>query len=196
MGEQPKKRLKKMPIPDNLTKLSLKELLDLGTSQYASAALLMGRQPIKNLHPKCKLTIKARKVYFKNNGKWVPKYDEVIIGQLKNFLYGTKIKNPIAEDYCYLRAFNLMTFEEGKRRWPELVKHESNRLRIMERICKDFDKYINAPKDHRVIIAVALRQLSLGLPIRVSNKKDVAKSWPQFWKWINEYIKKLNASRL
>lgn len=185
MGVQLRKRIKK--IPANLRQLSVKELLKFGTSQYASAALLMGAEPVKNLHPKCALAMGARKEYFKNKGKWVPRYDEVIIGQLENFLHGTKIKNPIAEDYCYLRAFGLMTHGEGKRRWPELAKHESNRLKVMERICKDFKRNIKAPDDHRVVMAVALRQKSLGLPIRISNKKCVSKSWPQFWQWLENH---------
>lgn len=184
MGEQLRKRMKK--IPANLRQLSIKELLKLGTSQYASAALLMGAKTVKNLHPKCALAVEARKAYFKNRGKWISRYDEVIVGQLKNFLHRTKIKNPIAEDYCYLRAFGLMTHEEGKRRWPELAKHESNRLKVMERICKDFNRKINAPDDHRVVMAVALRQKSLGLPVRVNNKKCVSKSWPQFWQWLEK----------
>ena len=188
MGKQLRERMKKMqPVPANLTDLSVAELLRLGTSQYASAALLLGAKPtgIKNLHPKCKLAMEARKVYFENKGRWVPRYDEVILGQLNNFLHGKEIKDPIAEDYPCLRAYNLTTREEGTRRWPELADHECNRLKVMERICKrGFDRYVRVPKDHRVIMAVALRQKSLGLPIRLDNRKEVAKSWPTFWKWL------------
>jgi hypothetical protein len=147
---------------------------------------LAGVEPggIANLHPKCQLAVEARRFYFENGGQWVPKYDEVIIGQLENFQHGTEIKNPIAEDYCYLRAFNLTTHEEGSKRWPELANHECDRLKVMEEVCKGFDRYIEAPDDHRVVMAIALRQMSLGVPIQVSNKKCVAKSWPQFWEWL------------
>ena len=187
MGEQLKRRIKKWP--DNLTDLSIAELLKLGTSQYASAAIIMGAEPdnIENLHPKCQLAIEAKKKYFESGGQWIPKYDDVIIGQLENFLHKKEITNPIAEDYCYLRAFNLITYEEGARRWPELSTHECNRLKVMEEVCKNFDKYIEVPDDHRVVMAIALRQLSLNLPIRVNNRQCVAKSWPQFWKWLETH---------
>jgi len=182
LGEQLQRRIKKWP--DNLNKLSVAELLKLGTSQYASAALLLGAEPTEKLHPKCLLAVEARKAYFENGGKWLSRYDEVIVGQLENFLYKKEIKSPIAEDYCYLRAFNLITHDEGQKQWPELANHESNRLKVMEEICVDFDRQIEAPDDHRVVMAVALRQTSLGLPVRVSNKECVAKSWPQFWVWL------------
>ena len=104
--------------------------------------------------------------------------------QLNHFLYGGKFKPLIAEDYCYARAFNLITYTEGKHKWPELVNHECNRLKVMEEVCKNFDRSINVPDDHRVVMAVALRQKYLGLSIRVNNKKCVSKSWPQFWKWL------------
>lgn len=182
MGEQLKKRIKQ--VPANLTELPIAELLKLGTSQYASAALLLGATPIKGLHPKNQLAVEARRTYFVSGGRWTPKYDEVIIGQLEHFLNGGGIKNPIAEDYCYMRAFNLITYEEGKERWPELVNHESDRLKVMEEVCKNFDRHIDTPDDHRVVMAVALRQISLGLPVRISNKECVAKSWPQFWEWL------------
>lgn len=183
-GRQLAKR--KMNAPKNISKLPLAKLLKLGTSQFASAAILAGVKPTGKLPPKCRLTVEAKKSYFNNEGEWIPKYDGVILGQLRHFLFAEKITNPIAEDYCYLRAFNLITREEGKRRWPELANHECDRLKVMEKICqKGFNRKVWAPDDHRVVMAVAMRQKDLGLPMRVTNKKCVAKSWPRFWEWLN-----------
>jgi hypothetical protein len=191
MGEQLRERFKKRKelenLPKDLTGLPLTKLMGLRTSQYASAAILMGMQPILGLHPKCDLTIEARQAYFANDGKWIPRYDEVIIGQLRHFLYGEKIKDPIAEDYCHLRAFNLMDHAEGKKRWPELAEHESNRLAVMEKICKKgFDGLVNTHNDHGVFMAVVLRQISLGLKVRVTHKRCVRKSYPVFLNWIKQ----------
>lgn len=177
---------RKIEAPNNISKLSLAKLLKLGTSQFASAAILAGAKPVKNLPPKCRLSLEARKNYFKNNGKWTPKIDGVITRQLNHFLCGGKFEAKIAEDYCYARAFNFITKAEGKKRWPELANHECDRLKVMEKACKDFNRKINAPDDHRVVMAVALRQKSLGLPVRVNNKKCVSKSWPQFWQWLEK----------
>lgn len=183
-GRQLAKR--KMNAPKNISKLPLSELLKLGTSQFASAAILKGvnMKSDADLPLKCILTIEAKITYFQNDGKWVPRIDEIFMRQIKHFLFAEKITNPIAEDYCYLRAFNRITREEGRRRWPELANHECDRLKVMEEVCVDFNRHIRAPDDHRVVMAVAMRQKSLGLPIRVSHKKCVAKSWPRFWDWI------------
>ena len=177
---------RKIIAPKNLSALSLPKLLKLGTSQFASAALLKGTKPIKNLPPKCKLSIQARRAYFENDGQWIPRNDEVIIWQIKHFLYGGKFQPLIAEDYCYARAFGFITKKEGQRRWPELKNHECNRLKVMEEACRNLNRKINVHNDHRVAMAVALRQKSLGLPVRINNKKCVAKSWPQFWQWLKE----------
>lgn len=182
-GKQLTKR--KISAPKNIKSFSLAKLLKLGTSQFASAALLAGVKPMKNLPLKCRLSILARKIYFKNKGEWIPKFDEVIIRQLSHFLYDKKFKPLIAEDYCYARAFGFIAEREGKKKWPELSNHECNRLKVMEEACQDFDKKIDIHKDHRVAMAVVLRQLSLGLPIRINNKKCVSKSWPQFWQWLD-----------
>lgn len=177
---------RKIPSPRSLKKLSMAELLSLGTSQFASAGLLLGAKPIKGMPLKCRLSVEARKSYFKNKGKWIPKEDEVIKRQLNHFLNGGKFRPLIAEDYCYARAFGFITKKEGKRRWPELRNHESNRLEVMEKAMKDLNKKVDVYDDHRITMAVALRQKSLGLPVRINNKKCVSKSWPQFWQWLKE----------
>lgn len=183
-GKQLAKR--KIFIPQNISALPLSKLLELGTSQFASAALLKGVKPIKDLPIKCKLSIQARKSYFRNNGKWIPRVDEVIVRQLKHFLYGGRFKPLITEDYCYARVFNFITQREGERRWPELKNHECNRLKVMEEACRNLNQRVNIHNDHRVAMAVALRQKSLGLPVRLNNRGCVSKSWPKFWQWLKE----------
>lgn len=32
------------------------------------------------------------------------------------------------EDYCFARAFNFITKDEGEQQWPQLHNHESDRL--------------------------------------------------------------------
>lgn len=176
---------RKIFIFNGISKFSISKLLKLGTSQFASAALLAGAKPTKNLPSKCRLSILTRKIYFKNKGRWLPKTDEVITRQANHYLRGGKFKPLIAEDYCYARAFGFITKKEGNKKWPELSNHECNRLKVMEEACRDFSQKIDVHKDHRVAMAIALRQISLGLPVKINNKKCVSKSWSQFWQWLN-----------
>lgn len=175
---------RKILSPRNISQMSIEKLLSLGSTQYASAALLKGVKPIKSLPQKCQLSLEARKTYFQNKGKWIPKKDEAITRQIKHFQKGGKFVPQLAEDYCYARAFDLITKEQGQKKWPELENHECNRLIVMEEALKDLNKSVDVHDDHRVVMAIALKQKSLGLPVRVNNKKCVAKSWPEFWEWL------------
>lgn len=181
---------RKIDPPDDLNKLSLEELLKLKTTQYASAALLTGIVPIDDLPSKCKLTVEARKVYFENNGEWISREDEVIARQLDNYSKGGRFNPLIAEDYCYSRVFEFITKEEGEKRWPELKNHESDRIKVMEEALSDLKVEVDVHEDHRVAMAVALKQKSLGLPVNINNRECVSKSWPEFWEWLEENVNK------
>ena len=75
--------------------------------------------------------------------------------------------------------------------WPKLKEHESNRLREMPRLIRAMRSYngetIDAPADHRVVMAIAMRANydgpSLG-PEDFENPGCVAKSWPRFWDFL------------
>lgn len=81
-----------------------------------------------------------------------------------------------AEDYCFARAFDLMTSAEGEARWPSLRQHESDRIAGMEEALAQHEV---TSADHRVVQAVAMRK---GSEASFAHPECVTKSWPQFWK--------------
>jgi hypothetical protein len=103
-----------------------------------------------------------------------------------------RFKPIISEDFALAVALDEMTVEEGARRWPKLSQHESNRLREMPRLLKlmrsyDGSQKIDAPPDHRLVMAIAMRANydgpSLG-PKDFTNPGCVSKSWPRFWDFV------------
>lgn len=181
----------------DIINLPIKELLkiDNGTSQWASASVLLGNEErIANPPNKLKLTYEAVE-HWKNNSPWISRQDKTIKRQAKAFinLIKTGTLNFIpehSEDYCFARAFNLITPKEGERLFPSLAGHETNRLEEMEKAIKQAEN--NLPidsKDHRVIQAVVMRQISLGKTFSVLHKEAVNKTWPQFWDFINYFQK-------
>jgi 5-enolpyruvylshikimate-3-phosphate synthase len=72
-----------------------------------------------------------------------------------------------------------MTPEEGEAQWPSLRLHESDRIIEMEEALAQ-DTVTSA--DHRVVQAVAMRK---GNAVSFSRPEAVAKSWPQFWQFLN-----------
>lgn len=164
-------------------------ILDNKTSQWASASVLMGNQE-KIENPPYKLQVTYDAVQHWNNAKqnnegWEPRYDETILRQASAYLKWTENGKidfipQQAEDYCFARAFELISAEEGEKRWPSLRSHESDRIEEMERALKE--KEITS-KDHRVIQAIAM--LKRG-NIHIIHPESVNKSWPQFWKFLKD----------
>ncbi len=171
--------------------LSLGQLLklDSGTSQWATAAVLCGNNeaPPTPLPYKLAVTYEALKEWqqAEREGRpWQPRLDRTIERQLQAFIGWRKTGEIIftpeqAEDYCFARAFDLMTPEEGERRWPSLRQHESDRIAAMEETMK---QGIVESADHRVVQAVAMRK---GPTVEFLHPDCVAKSWPQFWQAMN-----------
>lgn len=163
--------------------------LDNGTSQWASASVLMGNnKTIENPPFKLKLTYEAIE-HWENNDKWEVKYDKTIENQVSAYLKWLtdgeiNFNAKQAEDYCFARAFNLMTAEEGEKQWPSLRGHESDRIDEMEKAIKE-DQITS--KDHRVIHAITMLRKG---NVNVVHPECVNKSWPQFWDFINEVAKK------
>jgi len=170
---------------------SLGELLSLdnGTSQWASASVLMGNlEIIENPPYKLKVTYDAVD-HWKNEREkkeiWKPKYDKTILAQASAYLQWLKEGKmdfipEQAEDYCFARTFNLMTAEEGEAKWPSLRGHESDRIEEMEQALKQEEV---TSKDHRVVQAITMLR---GSKENINNPNCVNKSWPQFWKFLED----------
>lgn len=189
------KTLKDRKITDNpeIVNFSAEKLLKLdeGTSQWASAAALCGdRHRIKNPPYKLKLTYEALDIWDKNKA-WEPKHDENILNQAEIFLKLLKRQKTgfvpnHSEDYCFARAFQFVDEEEGKKKWPSLKGHESNRIEEMEKALKEYNSgKIVSSKDHRVVQALAMKGKVECNAVRFKYPECVYKTWPRFWEFMN-----------
>lgn len=170
----------------NIVNYSLEELLKLdnGTSQWASAAILLGnKERIEDPPFKLQLTYDAVEHWENkrlNDECWEPKYDETILRQAKAYLGLERFIAQQAEDYCFARAFGLISPEEGEKRWPSLKSHESNRIEEME---KALQQTGITSKDHRVVQAITMLK---GDKVKIKYPNSVNKSWPQFWEFLED----------
>ena len=187
--------LKNREICDNpkIVNWPLKTLLTLdnGTSQWASASVLMGNsERIINSPFKLQLTYDAVQHWktARSRGKmWEQKYDETILAQALAYLqwlkHGKIEFNPKqAEDYCFARAFGVICREEGEKRWPSLKGHESDRIIEMEEALKQDEV---TSRDHRVAQAIAMLTRD---KTKLKYPDSVKKSWPQFWKFLEDSL--------
>lgn len=181
--------LKERKICDDpeIVNLSLEELLKLdnGTSQWASAAVLMGNDKLVDNPPyKLRLTYEAVEEW---NSNWKPRYDKTILKQVAAFLNLLKGKREFvveqAEDYCFGRIFGFVSKEEGESKFPSLRGHESDRLEEMEKQIENCNS-----KDHRVVQALAMYQKLNGVKSNFLYPSCVSKSWPQFWIFLKDSI--------
>jgi len=198
--------LEKREICDDpkIVNYSLDELLKLdnGTSQWASASVLLGsKERILNPPYKLKLSYEAISHWNKqrkNGQRWEPRYDETILRQAIAFLEllkkgETSFIPQQPEDYCFARAFEFITKKNGEFRWLSLRGHESNRITEMERVLYDsgLGKEIDST-DHRVVQAIVMLQKVKGKDIKVKYPETARKSWPQFWKFLNDSLNNFN----
>lgn len=176
----------------SIVELNLSELLKLdnGTSQWASAAVLLGNTELPNepMPFKLQLTYDAVKHWIqkrKQGETWEARVDNTIGRQVAAFLRwqqtGDMAFTPEqAEDYCFARAFGLITPAEGEARWPSLRQHESDRIASME---QSLEQDVVNSDDHRVVQAVAFLK---GNTVTYLNPTAVRKSFPLFWELIEE----------
>ena len=169
--------------------------LDHSTSQWASAAALLGdaeRLPDAPFH--LKVTYEAIDHWndrLTRNERWEPRRDETIRKQAEAFLGvlgGSEVRfiPEQPDDYCFARAFNLVTPEEGEHRWPMLRGHESDRIAEMEKALGELERSEPiSSRDHRVVQAVAMLGATRGKSVSTTHPDCVAKTWPQFWKFLN-----------
>jgi len=162
--------------------------LDNGTSQWASASVLLGNsERIDNSPFKLKVSYEAYESWnnARKNGKELEmRYDETILAQAEAYLGWKNGRKLIfiaeqAEDYCFARAFDLIDAKTGEEKWPSLRGHESDRISEMEIALQE---EIVSSKDHRVIQAIAMLRRGDG---KFENPDAVKKSWPQFWDFID-----------
>ncbi|MEK6859206.1 MAG: hypothetical protein AABX54_00170 [Nanoarchaeota archaeon] len=165
-------------------------ILDNGTSQWASASVIMGNpERIANPPYKLQLTYDAILHWktLRNKGEcWKPKFDETILAQASAYIQWLKDGKmdfvPLqAEDYCFARAFNIINAEQGEKRWPSLRGHESDRISEMEKALQE--KEVSS-KDHRIVQAVVMLRKSKD---GIIYPECVKKSWPQFWRFFRDY---------
>jgi hypothetical protein len=193
---------RKIYSKDDVVDMPLEELLKLdhGTSQWGSAAVLTGNTE-KLVHPPHGVQVTYRAIDHWNMSRWLghswithePHYDGTILEQAAAYINwlktGKMIFKPMqAEDYCFARAFGLMTPEKGKRRWPSLEGHETNRIIEME---DTRNRVEIISRDHRIIQAEVMRRKN---DVQVRNPHCVNKSWPQFWKFMEDSEKLIKSS--
>lgn len=170
--------------------------LDGGTSQWASIAVLLGNtDKIKNPPYFLQKTHKALKHWKekrKNNKKWEIRHDEILLKQATYFICTLNSKpsrfiptNP--DDYCFARAFGVISKKEGQKLWPMIKYHESDRFEEMEKALKQAENStIVSSKDHRVIQAISMLYKTKGKKVRFENPEAVNKSWPQFFDFLGQ----------
>jgi hypothetical protein len=173
--------------------------LDEGTTQWVTAALLCGSHEIMHdAPPKIELTYSAIEHWNEMRAQkkcWHEAYDLILVGQAVAYLK-MLAGNPVdfvpvdAEDYCFARAFNYISPENGIIRWPQLPNHESNRIIAMEEAMKAaLSGQTIVSDDHRVVQAMAMWGKVNNVEVHFSNPNAVKKSWPQFWRFL-EYSSK------
>lgn len=194
--------LKKRDITDDpaIVHLSQEELLKLdnGTSQWASAKVLLGdKTRLDNPPYKLKVTYDAVDHWNQRRGEgnvWEPRYDETIQRQAEAFKKLLNDENvefipEQAEDFCFAYVFGYITLEEGERRWPSLRGHESDRIEEMEKTLRQAKSGEEiTSKDHRVIQAIAMWSKLHKVTSHILYPESVNKSWPQFWDFIDRGV--------
>lgn len=193
--------LSKRKITDDPKIISLSQTeflkLDNGTSQWASAAALLGdEERIPNPPFKLKLTYEAVDHWNKQRAKglgWIPHYDETISAQAEAYLELMKGKSPNfipqqAEDFCFAYVFGYISAEVGENRWPSLRGHESDRIIEIQTMFKlaEEGKEITS-RDHRVVQALAMWGKINKKEVRIIYPEAVNKSWPQFWAFLKNF---------
>ncbi|KPJ55780.1 hypothetical protein AMJ49_06350, partial [Parcubacteria bacterium DG_74_2] len=78
------------------------------------------------------------------------------------------------------------TAKEGEKRWPSLRGHESDRIAEMEQALRQTEV---VSRDHRVIQAIAMLKRN---KVAIKYPDSVRKSWPQFWKFLNDSPRLIN----
>lgn len=185
-------------VTDNpdITNLSQTELLKLdgGTSQWATASVLLG-DPERLTNPPFKLKVTYDAVdHWKSQRKkglvWEPRYDETILNQAIVYPSLLKLEKvefvpEQAEDFCFAYIFGYITVKEGEKKWPALRNHESDRIAEAQETLKNAKegKEVKS-KDHRIVQAIAMWGKVNKKNVNILYPESVNKSWPKFWEFL------------
>lgn len=172
--------------------------LDNGTSQWASAAALLGDKE-RLPHPPFKLGVTYDAIRHwtnrrKKNESWEPKYDKTILAQAETYIrliVGKKSRfiPRQAEDFCFAYAFGYMTARNGEKKWPALRGHESDRIvEIQNMLARAKKGQKITSKDHRVVQAIVMWGRVNDKKVGIMYPNAVNKSWPQFWDFLEKTL--------
>ena len=201
-------RVEKMSLNPEIKYWPLAKLgtLEGGTTQYQTAAILMGNNETLDEVPfyiKKTYNIRLNWENQMREGKhWSIPKDPTLITQCEDYINylktGTINTKPDklgdCDLYCFFRAFDAVSREWGEKNWPQLAQHESSRFQHTDDALKKLNegKIINS-NDHRVVEAGAMIIQARSIrgnyaPLstekikeRFSNPGCVAKKWPRFW---------------
>lgn len=166
--------------------------LDDGTSQWASIAALCGRieRPVGELPGHLELTFNAIKLW--QDAKfyqemWPARKDRYIIEMVEAWLEWRrtgimKLKVDNAEKVFLAAMFGLITAEEAHQQFPQMIHHESNRIKAIKRY-RHWWWLIVGSRDHRIVQGLAMR----GRRRWFLHRHCVNKTWPQFWRFMELY---------
>ena len=175
---------------------TFEELVALPTSQWSSAYAIFDYAifnrthdtEVENPKPKLRLTFDAIRHW--ENARASSKgckiiHDDTLLRQAVAYVEYLRNGNiefipQHAEDYCFSRAFGLMSAEQGASLWSNLRDHESDRLDEME---QQLASDTITSKDHRVVQAIAMMKKG---KVSVEYSTAVNKSWPQFWRFLKD----------
>ena len=162
-------------------------MLDNGTSQWASIAALCGRitRPAGELPGHLELTFNAIKLWQDAEfyeEMWPARKDRYITEMVEAWLEWhrtgiMKLRIDNAEKAFFGAMFGLITPEEAYQQFPQMVHHESNRIKAMKRYRHRW-WFVVGSRDHRVVQGLAMR----GRRCVFLHRRCVNKTWPQFWK--------------
>ena len=162
-------------------------LLDNGSSQHASGAVLAGNsEPMPVDAPyHLRMTYEAMAHWYQrrwSGNTWEPRADRTLyrhgVAFLGYVMTGEMQLEPIqAEDYPLARTFELMTPEDAlDRGWTSLIGHESNRIESVDHANALAEHGEIVPyADHRILQALRMKY---GLNVRFEHPEAIAKTWP------------------
>src|SRR3989338_1148164 len=196
-GTLKKRKLSRDPAIVYLSQTALLNFPGEPTSQWASAAVLLGdKERLVDAPFKLKLTYEGVDHWYARRRKklcWEPRYDETIRAQASAFrelLIGKRPNfTPLQpEDYCFARVFDYITRSEAEYRWPSLAGHESNRFEEVEKALGWAKAGLTVTsKDHRVVQAIVMWGAVHHVDVKVQYPHVVSKSWPEFPQFMQEY---------
>lgn len=182
------------------SQLRKRKLEDGYTSQHISAQILAGNPIIldewelrgmNKLPYHCKIAHEANILASYSKNLKVYREDRTLAKQFTYFIQrlqgkDVRLKIDSAEDVPLAVAMGEMSVKTAGVKFPQLKNHETDRIKEMEYMLTNTD---NTSKDHRIVMARAMQGvLKNGYAESPHYKSAVNKSFPMFWKYLNEVI--------